>query len=151
MAACMRPFAAASFATLRSCTGCPRAKLATSALTCKPPEVLKIRNIGRAGGRYNLTPTECLLLALYPAGIPSTTPPVWTGSCDTASSCSSALAAAELRGACASLTLLPELQLAPMMMVQDQVHMPMHLESGSPPALLCLTGQSRKRSAMGTA
>ena len=127
MAACMRPFAAASFATLRSCTGCPRATLATSALTCKPPEVLEIRQIGRAGGRYNLTPTECLLLALYPAGIPSTTPPIWTGSSDTASSCSSALAAIKLRGACASFTLLPELQLAPMVMVQDEVHTCMYI------------------------
>ena len=122
MAAWMRPLAAASFSTLRSCTGCPRAKLATSALTCTPPEVLKVPNIGQAGGRYNLTPTECLLLALYPAGMPSTSPPIWTGSSDTAS-CSSALAAT--RGACASFTLLRELQLAPMVMVQDQGHMPL--------------------------
>ena len=121
MAACMRPFAAASFSTLRSCTGCPRAKLATSALTCMPSEVLEIRNIGQAGGRYNLTPTECLLLALYPTGMPSTSPLVWTGSSDTAS-CSSALAATTSRGACASFKRLCELQLAPMVMVQDQVH-----------------------------
>ena len=151
MAACMRPFAAASFSTMRSCTGCPRARLATSALTCTPPEVLDIRNIGQAGGRYNLTPTECLLLALYPAGMLSTSPPVWTGSSGTAS-CSSALPATKPRGACASFKCLCELQLAPMGMVQDQVHMPMHLESGSQMLHFCsVTGQSRERSAMGTA
>ena len=121
MAACMRPFAAASFSTLHSCIGCPRAKLATSALTCMPSEALEIRNIGQAGGRYSLTPTECLLLALYPAGMPSRSPPVWTGSSET-SACSSALAT---RGACAP-SFLCELQLAPMV---DQLYMPVHLEA----------------------